>query len=142
MEDFLNILKVRPAAEDGTKKLNVFQNSPEPSSNGNGNGAANGAHTGVHNGVHPVNSHDACPKVPGLSIEMSKVHFGYTDERKVRKGFFIILFCYIISSFQQHVVVCHTGFYPACGTNLLQTCKKGGASLGQHQERQWCLELC
>ena len=74
MEDFLNVLKVRPAAEDGTKELNVFQKTPEHYSNGSGHH--------LH-GSHNVKGSNGA-RVPGLSIEFSKVKFGYTDERPVR----------------------------------------------------------
>lgn len=79
MEDFLDVLKVKPEAEDGTKLLHVFQNTPEHSSIGNDQ-HSNGTHSngnGNGNGTSGV-------RVPGLSIEFSKVQFGYTEERPVR----------------------------------------------------------
>lgn len=71
MEDLLNVLKVKPAAEDGTLQLQVFQETLEHSTNGNG----------THNNVNGSEASNA--RVPGLSIDFERVQFGYTEERPV-----------------------------------------------------------
>lgn len=72
MEDFLDILRLKPSIKDGTEELRVRR----------------GAHAGLHGNMHAASMDtDSVPVdgLRGLSVDFKDVGFSYNEDRPVRR---------------------------------------------------------